>query len=76
MKSELFLNPVSVEVGLAQSVSFSAVTFSAMAVVCGSGYRSSVSASLLRRLGYRRSYNVLGGMAGWKNAGFETTKAA
>lgn len=44
-----------------------------MAVICGSGYRSSVSASLLRRHGYRKVHNVLGGMSGWKNAGFETT---
>ncbi|MHB1141895.1 MAG: rhodanese-like domain-containing protein [Sulfuricaulis sp.] len=44
-----------------------------MAVICDGGYRSSVPASLLRRHGCRDVYNVLGGMSGWKNAGFETT---
>lgn len=44
-----------------------------VAVVCGSGYRSSVAASLLKRHGQRDVANVLGGMAGWVNAGFETT---
>ena len=45
-----------------------------VAVICGSGYRSSVSASLLKRHGYRRVHNVLGGMSGWKNAGYEITR--
>lgn len=45
-----------------------------VAVICGSGYRSSVFASLLKRHGYRRVHNVLGGMMGWKNAGYETTR--
>jgi hydroxyacylglutathione hydrolase len=44
-----------------------------VAVICGSGYRSSVSASLLRRHGYRQVRNVLRGMEGWKKAGFEMT---
>jgi hydroxyacylglutathione hydrolase len=46
-----------------------------VAVICGSGYRSSVSASLLKRRGHERVYNVLGGMTGWKSAGFETEAA-
>jgi hydroxyacylglutathione hydrolase len=46
-----------------------------VAVICGSGYRSSVSASLLKRQGHDRVYNVLGGMTGWKSAGFETEAA-
>lgn len=36
-----------------------------VAVVCGSGYRSSVSASVLQRDGRDPVFNVLGGMAGW-----------
>ena len=43
-----------------------------VAVVCSSGYRSSVSASLLLRHGHRRVFNVLGGMSAWKHAGFPT----
>jgi hydroxyacylglutathione hydrolase len=38
-------------------------------VSCGSGYRSSVAASLLRREGYDNVTNLLGGMTAWKNAG-------
>ncbi len=41
-----------------------------LAVTCGSGYRSSVSASLLQRHGFKPLFNVLGGMAAWKSAGF------
>jgi hydroxyacylglutathione hydrolase len=37
-----------------------------VAVYCGSGYRSSVAASLLRRSGHRNVYNVIGGFAAWE----------
>lgn len=42
-------------------------------VTCGSGYRSSVAASLLARAGHRDVANLLGGMAAWKNAGLPLT---
>lgn len=38
-------------------------------VTCGSGYRSSVAASLLARSGHDDVANLLGGMAAWRNAG-------
>lgn len=38
-----------------------------IAVYCGSGYRSSVAASLLKRNGHREVYNVIGGFAAWMN---------
>lgn len=44
------------------------------AVVCGSGYRSSVSASVLRARTDLEVLNVLGGMAAWQAAGYPTTK--
>lgn len=44
-----------------------------LAVVCGSGYRSSVSASLLARNGFKNVANVLGGMGAWKRAGLPAT---
>jgi hydroxyacylglutathione hydrolase len=46
-----------------------------VAVICGSGYRSSASASLLRHHGYRNVVNVLGGMQAWTAAGMETVTA-
>ena len=46
-----------------------------VAVICGSGYRSSVSASLLRRNGHEQVFNVLGGMTGWQSAGYDTEAA-
>lgn len=39
-----------------------------VAVICGSGYRSSVAASFLQYYGYRNFVNVLGGMNAWKAA--------
>jgi hydroxyacylglutathione hydrolase len=40
-----------------------------VAVLCGSGYRSTIAASLLMRAGYRNIINVLGGMTAWNSAG-------
>ncbi len=45
-----------------------------LAVTCGSGYRSSVSSSLLARNRHLQLINVLGGMSAWKAAGYATTK--
>lgn len=44
-----------------------------VAVVCSSGYRSGVAASVLKRHGYRRVVNVIGGMDAWRRAGFDVT---
>ncbi len=43
-----------------------------LAVICGSGYRSSVMASLLEQNGFQNIANVVGGMSAWIGAGFET----
>lgn len=40
-----------------------------IAVVCGSGYRASIAASFLKRAGYDRVANVLGGMSAYQAAG-------
>jgi hydroxyacylglutathione hydrolase len=39
-----------------------------VAIYCGTGYRSSVAASLLRRNGHREVYNVIGGFSAWQAA--------
>lgn len=44
-----------------------------LAVMCGSGFRSSVAASLLASRGRPGVVNVVGGMAAWKAAGYPTT---
>ena len=41
-----------------------------VAVVCGSGYRSSVAASLLASKGRGDVWNVVGGMSAWKGVGY------
>lgn len=41
-------------------------------VTCGSGYRSSLSTSVLRRAGFRNVSNVSGGMNAWKQRGLPT----
>jgi hydroxyacylglutathione hydrolase len=43
-----------------------------LAIICGSGYRSSVAASLLQSSGHTEVFNVLGGMTAWKKAGLPT----
>lgn len=40
-----------------------------VAVICGSGYRSSVSSSLLAHKGHKNIVNVAGGMSAWQRAG-------
>ena len=39
-----------------------------IAIICASGYRSSIAASLLEREGFRRVTNVVGGMNAWAQA--------
>lgn len=41
-----------------------------LAVICASGYRSSIAQSVLERGNFRISTNVLGGTTAWKNAGY------
>jgi len=36
-----------------------------LAVICGSGYRSSIAASLLQAQGFSRVQNVMGGMGAY-----------
>jgi hydroxyacylglutathione hydrolase len=43
-----------------------------VAVICGSGYRASIASSFLKRRGYDRVTNVLGGMSGYAAAGYPT----
>jgi hydroxyacylglutathione hydrolase len=38
------------------------------ALICGSGYRSSIAASLLGRMGFSGLYNVVGGQTAWESA--------
>ena len=40
-----------------------------LALVCGSGYRSTVAASVLERAGFEDVVNITGGMAAWAHAG-------
>ena len=42
---------------------------SQLIVVCGSGYRSSITSSLLQQRGYQEVWNTLGGMTAWQEAG-------
>ncbi|MDP9222260.1 MAG: rhodanese-like domain-containing protein [Actinomycetota bacterium] len=41
-----------------------------VAVICGSGYRSSAAGSLLRHHGYDQVVNVIGGMSAWSSAAY------
>lgn len=45
----------------------------AIAVLCGSGYRSSIGTSLLKQRGFAGVVNVLGSMAAWRAARYPTT---
>ena len=47
-----------------------------VAVYCGSGYRASIAASIMKREGFEKVYNVPGSFQAWKNAGFDVEKAS
>jgi hydroxyacylglutathione hydrolase len=40
-----------------------------LALMCGTGYRSTVAASVLERTGFTNLVNLTGGMAAWQHAG-------
>lgn len=42
-----------------------------MAVICGSGQRSSIACSILLGRGFTQLFNVVGGMEAWEKEGFE-----
>jgi hydroxyacylglutathione hydrolase len=46
-----------------------------VAIICGSGYRSNVAASVLRRHGFQNVANVTGGMQAWRRAGLPESRA-
>ncbi|QLC49835.1 MBL fold metallo-hydrolase [Methanolobus zinderi] len=43
-------------------------------VYCGTGRRSNIAASILKKHGFNRIYNVLGSMTAWKSAGYEVVE--
>lgn len=43
-------------------------------VVCGSGYRSTIAASVLERAGFTNVTNLTGGMEAWQDAGLGTER--
>ncbi len=45
-----------------------------LAIICGSGYRSTVAASVLERADFDTVYNVTGGMTAWLKAGYPVQK--
>jgi glyoxylase-like metal-dependent hydrolase (beta-lactamase superfamily II)/rhodanese-related sulfurtransferase len=45
-------------------------------VICQSGYRSSLGASILENAGFKKIYNVTGGTKAWIDAGLETEVSA
>lgn len=45
-----------------------------MAVVCGSGQRSTVASAVLQRHGFQHLFNIVGGMDAWKKAGLPETR--
>ena len=47
-----------------------------VAIICGSGYRSSVVSSLLHRRGHHNLINVSGGMTAWREAGLPTVEGS
>lgn len=43
-------------------------------IICGSGYRSSISTSILRKAGFEKVVNVVGGMTAWNKRGLPTVR--
>lgn len=47
-----------------------------IAVICSSGYRSGVAASVLKYHGFERVTNIMGGVEAWRKAGYELVREA
>jgi hydroxyacylglutathione hydrolase len=47
-----------------------------IAVICSVGNRASIAASILKKKGFRRVHNVLGGMTAWEKLSYSTERAA
>jgi hydroxyacylglutathione hydrolase len=47
-----------------------------IAITCGTGYRSTVAASVLERAGFTDLVNLTGGMTAWTRAGLPVTAGA
>jgi hydroxyacylglutathione hydrolase len=45
-----------------------------LAVICASGYRSSIATSLFARHGFRNIFNIVGGTTAWVNANYPIEK--
>jgi hydroxyacylglutathione hydrolase len=58
---------------IAQGADVPFATNDRIAIICGSGYRSTVAASLLQARGFTNLVNVRGGMDAWESAGYATT---
>ncbi len=43
-----------------------------IALTCRSGHRGSIASSILEQKGFKKVYNLLGGMVAWQNSGGET----
>ena len=64
------LGAINVPAGdLAQGAAVTAAVAGKTAVICGSGYRSALAASLLQQQGFQGIVNVAGGMTAWREAG-------
>jgi hydroxyacylglutathione hydrolase len=61
---------------LAQGAAGPAAITGKTAVICGSGYRSALAASILQQHGAAGIVNVAGGMAAWREAGLPIESAA
>ena len=59
---------------IAQGAGVPVPTRGPVAVICGSGYRSSVAGSLLQGRGQANPINVIGGMEAWQAAGLPMTR--
>lgn len=46
------------------------------AIICASGYRSSISTHILKEAGVAYVYNTIGGTNAWRNAGYDIETAA
>jgi hydroxyacylglutathione hydrolase len=44
-----------------------------IALICGSGYRSTVAASFMETRGFTRLTNIIGGMSAWTDSGLPAT---
>lgn len=74
-KTEKIIGTINVPLNRIQNKDLNFNKSDSLYIYCATGNRSQVACHILKAQGFENCYNVEGGIAEWKRAGFETEKS-